>query len=218
MLTFLPRAAAGEFRARFAVPRFEMEGMIAMTSASIASVAARSAVRAALAAALIIVFAPAARGATSSARGRAAGAPPAAAKRPPAGPVDEIKSFEEACNKAYERNDLKAYFDCYTDDMTQFYQQGRLDLPEYRRLWEKEIADGGGIVEVRLADMTIQMGPSNDAAVAVYRIFAKQRHPDGTVTEGWNEESDVLFRRGGRWRIAHVHYSDAPKEAPGGAR
>ncbi len=123
----------------------------------------------------------------------------------------ELRDFEDRFNKAYESNDLKAYFDFYTSDMTQFYQQGRLDLPDYRALWEKEIANGGGMEEVKIADLTIQVGPSLDAAVAAYRIYTKQRHPGGPPTESWNQETDVLFKRGGVWKVAHVHYSDAPK-------
>ncbi len=188
-----------------------------MTRASIALLTRRPVVRAALVCAMMIVVAAAAGAAGSSPGGKTGGAPPAAGKRTDSATVAEIRSFEEACNKAYETNDLKAYFDCYWDDMTQFYQQGRLDLPEYRKVWGKEIADGGGIVEIKLADMVIHVAPSNDAAVAGYRIFAKQRHPDGTITEGWNDETDVLFRRGGRWKIVHLHYSDAPKSTAGQA-
>ena len=125
--------------------------------------------------------------------------------------VAEIKDFEERFNKAYEANDLRGYFDFYTSDMTQFYQQGRLDLPDYRKLWEKEVADGGGMEQVKIADMSIQVGPSLDAAVAAYRIFTRQRHPGGAPTETWNQETDVLFKHDGRWKVAHVHYSDAPK-------
>ncbi len=125
--------------------------------------------------------------------------------------VAEIKEFEERFNKAYEANDLRGYFDFYTSDMTQFYQQGRLDLPDYRKLWEKEVADGGGMEKVTIADMAIQIGPSLDAAVAAYRIFTRQRHPGGAATDTWNQETDVLFKRDGRWKVAHVHYSDAPK-------
>ncbi|HKN48419.1 MAG TPA: nuclear transport factor 2 family protein [Candidatus Polarisedimenticolia bacterium] len=125
--------------------------------------------------------------------------------------VAEIKDFEARFNKAYETNDLRGYFDFYTSDMTQFYQKGRLDLPDYKRLWEKEVSDGGGMEEVKIADMTIQVGPSLDAAVAAYRIFTRQRHPGGAPTDTWNQETDVLFKRAGRWKVAHVHYSDAPK-------
>ncbi|PYT17064.1 MAG: hypothetical protein DMF51_03275 [Acidobacteria bacterium] len=139
-------------------------------------------------------------------------APPASGKAGArAKVIAEIRDFEDRFNKAYESNDLNAYFDFYTSDMTYFDQQGRLDLPDYRKLWEKEVAGGGGMEEVKIADMTIQVGPSLDSAVAAYRIFTRQRHPGGAPAESWNQESDVLFKRGGAWRVAHVHYSDAPK-------
>jgi ketosteroid isomerase-like protein len=124
----------------------------------------------------------------------------------------EVRAFTEACNKAYEKNDLKAYWGCYADDMTQFYEKGRLDLPDYKKLWEKTIADGGAMQEVKIADLVIHVAPADDAAVALYRIFTKMKNPDGSITESWNQESDVLFKRGGKWAIVHLHYAAAPKE------
>ncbi|HEX9427616.1 MAG TPA: nuclear transport factor 2 family protein [Candidatus Polarisedimenticolia bacterium] len=125
--------------------------------------------------------------------------------------IAEIRDFETRFNKSYEANDLKAYFDFYTDDMTQFWQQGRLDLPDYRKLWEKEIGDGGKMLEVKVEEMVIHVGPSRDSAVAAYRIFTKMKQPDGTLAESWNQETDVLFKKNGRWKVVHIHYSDAPK-------
>ncbi len=161
------------------------------------------------------VLALAAFASTAAARTAGAARPAAATRTAASGAAEktiaELRGLEDRFNKAYEANDLKAYFDFYSDDMTQLYQQGRLDLPDYRALWEKEIAGGGGMVEVKTADMVFHVGPSNDSAVAAYRIFTKQRHPDGTTTASWNQETDVLFKRSGRWKVVHVHYSDAPK-------
>jgi ketosteroid isomerase-like protein len=153
----------------------------------------------------------------------AAGAAPAPAPRP-AGAKDaaalekvlaEIRQFEERFNKAYEANDMKTYWDFYSEDMTQYWQEGRLDLPEYRAFWEKELAAGNRMLEVRTADMVIHVGPSLDSAVAAYRIFTKMRRPDGSINESWNLETDVLFKRDGRWKVAHMHYSDAPAAKTG---
>jgi ketosteroid isomerase-like protein len=129
--------------------------------------------------------------------------------------VAEIREFEDRFNRAYEANDMKTYWGFYSDDMTQYWQEGRLDLPEYRKFWEKELADGARMLEVRTADMVIHVGPSLDTAVAAYRIFTKMRRPDGSVAESWNQETDVLFKRDGRWRVVHMHYSDAPPAKTG---
>lgn len=147
------------------------------------------------------------------AEGPAKAAPPAPAAKGPAAlekALAEIREFEERFNKAYEANDLKAYWDCFADDMTQYWQEGRLDLAEYRAFWEKELAAGNRMLEVRTADMVIQVGPSLDSAVAAYRIFTRMRRPDGSISESWNQETDVLFRKNGRWKVVHMHYSDAP--------
>lgn len=127
----------------------------------------------------------------------------------------EIREFEERFNKAYEANDMKAYWDCFSDDMTQYWQEGRLDLAEYRTFWEKELAEGARMLEVRTADMLIHVDPSLDSAVVAYRIFTKMRRADGSIAESWNQETDVLFKTNGRWKVVHMHYSDAPPAKTG---
>ena len=176
-----------------------------------------------LAAAALLALAAA--GAVPSLLADAAGeAAPAAPAGAPAASKDaaarekvlaEIRRFEERFNKAYEANDMKAYWDFYSEDMTQYWQEGRLDLPEYRAFWEKELAAGNRMLEVRTADMLIHLGPSLDSAVAAYRIFTKMRRPDGSISESWNMETDVLFKRDGRWKVVHMHYSDAPPAKSG---
>jgi ketosteroid isomerase-like protein len=171
------------------------------------------AVNLALAAALAALAAPG----LAAAQRAAGSAGPAAAKSGAAqapteeATLKEIRDFEARFNKAYESNDLKAYFEFYSDDMTQLWQQGRLDLASYRTLWGKEIGDGGRMLEVKIEDMVIHVGPSKDSAVAAYRIFTKMKQANGTLAESWNHETDVLFKKGGGWKVVHVHYSDAPK-------
>lgn len=171
------------------------------------------AVTLAFAGALAALAAPdlaAAPGAAESARPAAAHHGPSKAPSEEAA-LKEIRDFEERFNKAYESNDLQAYFEFYSDDMTQFWQKGRLDLPDYRVLWGKEIGAGGRMLEVKTEEMVIHVGPSKDSAVAAYRIFTRMKQADGTLAESWNQETDVLFKKDGRWKVVHTHYSDAPK-------
>jgi ketosteroid isomerase-like protein len=155
------------------------------------------------------------------ARGATAGAAAAPKKPGPADPqamgrtVAEVRAFEERFNAAYGENDLKTYWDCFDPGMTQYWQEGRLDLAEYRVFWEKELASGARMVEVKTADMVIHVAPSLDAAVAAYAIFTRMRRADGSISESWNQETDVLFKRDGRWRVVHMHYSDAPPAKTG---
>ncbi len=122
----------------------------------------------------------------------------------------EIRDFEGRFNKTYESNDVKAFLDFFTDDMTQVWQEGRMDMPEYRIFWPGEIDKGRRVLEVRTADMAIHTGPSNDSAVASYRIFVKEKLVDGSISESWNQETDVIHKINGKWKIVHMHYSDAP--------
>ncbi|PYT34144.1 MAG: hypothetical protein DMF52_13645 [Acidobacteria bacterium] len=39
------------------------------------------------------------------------------------------------------------------------------------------------------------------------------RQPDGSLSASWHQETDVLFKRNGRWRVVHLHDSPAPSEA-----
>jgi ketosteroid isomerase-like protein len=122
----------------------------------------------------------------------------------------EVKDFTDRFNKVYESNDLKAYWAFYADDMTQYWEEGRLDIADYTKYWEKQIADGTKILEVKTSDPAFHISPSNDAAVAAYRIYTKMRKPDGSVSASWHQETDVLFKRNGRWQVVHLHDSPAP--------
>jgi len=122
----------------------------------------------------------------------------------------EVKDFTNRFNKVYESNDLKAYWGFYANDMTQYWEEGRLDIADYVKYWEKQITDGTKILEVKTADPAFHISPSNDAAVAAYRIYTKMRRPDGSIAASWHQESDVLFKRNGRWQVVHLHDSPAP--------
>ena len=124
--------------------------------------------------------------------------------------LTEVKEFTERFNKVYESNDLKAYWEFYADDMTQYWEEGRLDIADYRKYWEKQLADGTKILEVQWAEPAFHISPAGDAAVAAYRIYTKMRQPDGSVTASWHQETDVLFKRNGRWQVVHLHDSPAP--------
>jgi ketosteroid isomerase-like protein len=122
----------------------------------------------------------------------------------------EVKDFTDRFNKVYESNDLKAYWEFYADDMTQYWEEGRLDIADYKTYWEKQTADGTRILEVKTAEPAFHVSPLNDAAVAAYRIYTKMRRPDGSIVASWHQETDVLFKRNGRWQVVHLHDSPAP--------
>ena len=130
----------------------------------------------------------------------------------PASPEQEVRDFEKRANAAYEANDLAQYFSFYADDLTQYLPEGRTDLPAYKKEWTDYIGEGNRVEKVDLSDMHIQIGPSGDTAVASYILRVRTKLKDGKITDEENQESDVLFKRNGQWKVVFLHYSAAPKK------
>ena len=125
---------------------------------------------------------------------------------------DEISKFEQQANAAYEANDLPKYFSFYAQDFSQFLPEGRTDLTQYRKDWSAYIGEGNRIQKVELSDMHIQVGPNKDSAVASYLLHVRTKLKDGKITDEDNQESDVLFKRDGEWKVVFLHYSAAAKK------
>jgi ketosteroid isomerase-like protein len=134
------------------------------------------------------------------------------AKPRPATVEDEIKDFEQRANAAYEANDLAKYFSFYAPDFSQFLPEGRTDLAQYRKDWTAYIGEGNRVQKVQISDMHIQVGPSRDTAIASYILHVQTKLKDGKVTDEDNQESDVMFKRSGAWKVVFLHYSSAPKK------
>lgn len=126
-------------------------------------------------------------------------------------PEQEVRDFEQRANAAYEANDLQKYFSFYADDFTQYLPEGRSDLAAYKKEWTGYIGEGNRVQKVTLSDMHVQIGPNSDTAVASYIIHVQTKLKDGKVTDEDNQESDVLFKRNGQWKVVFLHYSAAPK-------
>jgi ketosteroid isomerase-like protein len=121
--------------------------------------------------------------------------------------ASEIEKLEVAFNGAYERNDLEEYFSYYADDVTQFFESGRVSLADYKKDWYALIQGGGGVEKNALSDMKVQVSPSGDSAVATYAVDVVTRQTDGKRTIERALETDVWFKRDGKWKIAHLHYN-----------
>jgi ketosteroid isomerase-like protein len=130
----------------------------------------------------------------------------------PPSPEQEVRELERQVNAAYAANDLPRYFSFYAPDFTQYLPEGRTDLEAYRREWTGFIQSGGRVESVDLRDVHVQIGPSADTAVASYILHVQTKSPKGNVTAEDNQESDVLFKRNGEWKIVFLHYSAAPKK------
>jgi len=130
----------------------------------------------------------------------------------PSSVEDEVRDFEQRANAAYEANDLPKYFTFYATDFSQFLPEGRSDLATYKKEWSEYIGEGNRVQKVDLSDMHIQVGPNKDTAVASYVLHVRTKLKDGNSTEEDNQESDVLFKRNGEWKVVFLHYSAAPKK------
>lgn len=124
----------------------------------------------------------------------------------------EILELESQLDKAYESNDLDKYWSFYADDITQFWDSGRVTLEQYKKEWTALIEGGGGVVETRAEDVRVRVSPMGDAAVVTYPIFARYRGPDGAESGGQFYETDIWFLRDGRWTMVHYHFSSAEEE------
>src|SRR5262245_989060 len=126
----------------------------------------------------------------------------------------EVREAETRFNAAYLANDMAAYWPFYDPALTQWWPEGRVDLPAYQSQWTKLLKDGGKVLEDELSDMVVQVSPSGDAAVASYAVRVVTRQADGKVTKERVHESDIWFKKGGVWRVVHLHYSPRPEEEP----
>ena len=121
----------------------------------------------------------------------------------------EIFALEDQLDRAYRENDLETYWSFYTDDVPKIWDTGYVSLEQYKQDWTALVAGGGGVVDTRSQDMRIHVGPTGDTAIVTYLTVSRYRGTNGNETEGRFYETDVWFRRDGRWQIVHYHFSSA---------
>ncbi len=125
---------------------------------------------------------------------------------------EEIRDLVIEFNEAYERNDLDEYFSYYADDLTLWLESGRVTLGQYKTDWYALIEGGGSVESNELSDIRVQVGPDGKTAVVTYVVTVVTRSPEGKRTKEQAWETDVWFKRDGRWKVAHLHYNS--REVP----
>ena len=133
----------------------------------------------------------------------------AAAQSADAAAEREVRAVIAAYNADYARNDLDAYFRAFAADLTQWFPAGarrpavvpRVVDQVHRR---RQPARGG-----RGARPARAGGAVGRRAVATYVLRVTTRSAKGEVATEDNQETDVLFKRAGTWRIVHVNYAPA---------
>lgn len=145
------------------------------------------------------------------ARAAATAATAAAAVPEASGRVQrEIDLLEADLKAAYSSNALTRYFSYFADDFRALVPQGLMSLPEYRKQWTDFIDRGGAVVAFTYTELQIQVAPGGDAAIASYRAVASTRYPGRDPAIERYLETDVFFKRGGRWKLVEMHMSEDP--------
>src|ERR1700723_1573764 len=122
-----------------------------------------------------------------------------------AGSRGAILQVEQDFNAAYAANDLDKYFGYYSDDAVLWFQDGRTDIPSYKKEWTAFIKSGAQIQAGTTSDMHIRFSPQGDAAIASYLLHLKTKKADQTITNEVFQETGVWFKSGSGWKITHVH-------------
>lgn len=140
---------------------------------------------------------------------------PASAVQPSAGAgaEAEVRNFILTYNDYYAANDLDRYFASFDPALTQWWPSGRVNLQTYDKMWRELVAKGGGTSKAVVSDLQVQVDPSGDAAVATYILEVTPRKNAEAAVER-NQETDVLFKRDGQWKIVHVNYGPASPAKP----
>lgn len=123
----------------------------------------------------------------------------------------EIRALEEKMNDAYARNDLPAYFSYYARDFVQWLPEGRTDLEKYKKDWTAYIGAGNRVEGIEIRDLIVKVDGAEDTAIASYILYVKTKSADGKVAEEENQETDVWFKRDGKWKVVALHYSPVRK-------
>ena len=125
----------------------------------------------------------------------------------------EVLSVETRYNAAYAANDLPLYFSFLAPDFVQWLPGGRSDKEEYQTSWTRFIDNGGKVLSADFTEMKIQISPAGDAAAASYLLHVVT-HTNRGDSDEYFQESDVLFKRNGEWKVVHLNYAPARKSKP----
>ena len=124
-------------------------------------------------------------------------------------PVEsQILALEKGFNDAYAHNDLPRYFSYYAEDFRGLFPDGVYSKASYVKNWTAYIKGGSKIVDFTWSGMVVNGTQSGDAAVATYHAVATTKEPGKAQTAEKYDETDVWFKRNGKYQLVAVQYSD----------
>jgi ketosteroid isomerase-like protein len=120
----------------------------------------------------------------------------------------QILALEKDANDAYAHNDLPRYFSHYAEDFRGLFPEGVTSKAAYVKSWTAYIGGGSKIVDFSWSDMAVNASPAGDAAVVSYHAVATIKEPGKPQSAEKYDETDVWFKRNGKFQLVEVQYSD----------
>lgn len=122
--------------------------------------------------------------------------------------VQELRALLKTWTTAAQARDVKTIMSCYTDDVVAYDAIMKLQFQgadAYGKHWAMcmEMCSGEMIFEP--GDVTI--AASGDVGYAHYLIRCGAKDSDGTEKTSWMRATACFRRTGGKWGIAHEHFS-----------
>lgn len=131
---------------------------------------------------------------------------------------NEIETQVRTTLAAYQANNLGAYFGVMAEDATVLIGgKGRASRQMYQQMWTGVVAAGGGVVAASIEDLQVRAAPSGDAGVASFVMNADYKglvpgEPDKVVSRRI-ALTEVWFKSGAGWTMAHMDWFDVPAAA-----
>ncbi len=113
--------------------------------------------------------------------------------------------------------DVKTYVDTTSEDLSLYewwITPHRQDGLDFHRFMIEHRWAGAGDYRFDLLEPRLQL--YGDTAIVSYTLMLSRAQPEGGVEHRTHNESRVLIKRDGQWKIVHVHKSpawSAPLEA-----
>lgn len=120
----------------------------------------------------------------------------------------EVRELNDLMNHAYENNDLERYWAFFAEDMYFVWDtRAWVTLEEYKQEWTAYIDGGGGVIALHPRDTRVTIGPRGVTAIVSAHYSVRYRRLDGSERDESVFETDVWFKRNGKWAIAYTHGS-----------
>jgi len=120
----------------------------------------------------------------------------------------DIRALVENWRQAFLKRDLDTIMDNYTPDVVAFDAILKLQfkgVEAYREHWQACLDMCPGDLEFEIAELGVEAG--DGIAFGHYLSRCGGSNDKGEVCASWMRATIALRRVGGRWKIAHEHFS-----------